>query len=152
MERSVCSRTRLAQIKGKNRNELKDIFVRVRKVFDREVQRTKRRYWAQLQNEMVNSVDENPQEFRKTIGRTGVADNRNQKIPFEVNMDDGSISTDPKIILGYWKQDFEQMYNLQVPCNNEIDLQVFDNCNQDYAAATFVVQLLLRKFIVQSLD
>ena len=119
--------------KGRNRNELKDIFVRVRKVFDREVQRTKRQYWAQLQKEMVNSVDENPREFWKTIGRTGLADNRNQKIPFEVNTDDGSISMDPKLILGKWKQDFEQMYNLQATCNNEIDLQMFDNFNHDYA-------------------
>ena len=40
---------------------------------------------------------------------------------------------DSKIILGKWKQDFEQMHNLQAPCNNEIDLQMFDKFNQDYA-------------------
>ena len=75
---------------------------------------------------MVNSIDENPREFWKTIGRTGVPGYRNQNIPFEVYTDDGSVSTDTKIILENWKQDFERMYNLQAPCNNKIDLQVFD--------------------------
>ena len=50
---------------------------------------------------MVNSLDENPREVWKTIGRTGVADNRSQKIPFEVKTDDGSISTDPKMETGF---------------------------------------------------
>ena len=31
------------------------------------------------------------------------------------------------------KQDFGQMYNSQAPCNNEIDLQMFDDFNQDYS-------------------
>ena len=48
--------------KGNNtcKNELKVIFTRLRKDFDREVQRTKRQYWFQLQNEMVTSLDTNP--------------------------------------------------------------------------------------------
>ena len=108
--------------KDKNRNELKDIFIRMRKDFDREVQRTKRRYWIQLQNEMVSSLEVNPREFWKTIGRTGVADNRNKKIPFEVNTEEGSISTDPKIVLQKWKQDFEKMYNLKASCSNEHEI------------------------------
>ena len=67
--------------KGNNtyKNELKGIFTRLRKDFDREVQRTKRQYWVQLQNEMVCSLDTNPRDFWKTIGRTGVADNKNKK-------------------------------------------------------------------------
>ena len=108
--------------KDKHRNELKDIFIRMRKEFDRDVQRTKRRYWVQLQNEMVSSLDANPREFWKTIGRTGVADNRNQKIPFEVNTEEGSISTDPKIVLQKWRQDFEKMYNLKASCNNDHEI------------------------------
>ena len=82
-----------------------------------DLQCTKRRYWVQLQNEMVNSLDETPREFWKTIGRTGVADNRSQKIPFEVKTDDGSISTDPKFVLQKWKEDFEKkciIYQLHV--------------------------------------
>ena len=66
--------------KGKNtcKNELKGIFTRLRKDFDREVQRTKRQYWVQLLNEMVSSLNTNPRNVWKTICRTGVADN-NQK-------------------------------------------------------------------------
>ena len=108
--------------KDKNRNELKDIFIRMRKYFDREVQCTKRRYWVQLQNEMVSRLEVNPREFWKTIGRTGVADNRNKKIPFEVNTEEGSISTDPKIVLQKWKQDFEKIYNLKASCSNEHEI------------------------------
>ena len=70
--------------KGNNtcKNELKGIFTRLRKDFDRIVQRTKRQYWVQIQNEMVSSLDTNPRDFWKTIGRTGVADNRNKKHSF----------------------------------------------------------------------
>ena len=83
--------------KGNNtcKNELKGIFTRLCKDFDREVQRTKRQYWVQLQNEMVCSLDTNPRDFWKTIGRTGVADNSNKKIHFEVYIEAGSINTDP---------------------------------------------------------
>ena len=42
------------------KNELNGIFTWLRKDFDREVQRTKRQYWVQLQNEMVSSLDTNP--------------------------------------------------------------------------------------------
>ena len=87
----VCQAERnWLKTKDKNRNELKNVFIRIHIDFDREVQRAKRRYWVQLQNEMVSSLDTNPREFWKTIGRTGVADNRNQKIPFEVNTKEGS--------------------------------------------------------------
>ena len=45
------------------KNELKGIFTRLRKDFDREVQRTKRQYWVQLQIEMVSSLDTAPKIF-----------------------------------------------------------------------------------------
>ena len=48
---------------------------------------------------MVSSFDTTPRDFWKTIGRTGVADNRNQKIPFEVYNEEGSLNTDPKSVL-----------------------------------------------------
>ena len=81
----------------------------------------KRQYWVQLQNEMVCSLDTNPRDFWKTIGRTGVADNRNKKIPFEVYNEAGSINTDPKSVLQKWKHDFEKMYNMQASCSNDQD-------------------------------
>ena len=40
---------------------------------------------------MVNSLHETLGEVWKTIGRSDLADNRSQKIPFEVKTDDGSI-------------------------------------------------------------
>ena len=62
-----------------------------------------------------------------------MADNRSQKIPFEIITDDGSISTDPKFVLQNWNQDFEKMYNLSASCRNEVNMQDFGNLNQSYA-------------------
>ena len=128
--------------KGNNtcKNELKSIFTRLRKDFDREVQRTKRQYWVQLQNEMVSSLDTNPRDFWKTIGCTGVADNRNQKNHFEVYNEEGSLNTDPKSVLQKWKHDFEKMYNMQASCSNDQDsnLHGLGNIheNQSYSDAS----------------
>ena len=73
---------------------------------------------------MVSSLDTKPRDFRKTIGRTGVADDRNQKIPFAVYNEEGSLNTDPKSVLQKWKHDFEKMYNMQASCSNDQDLNL----------------------------
>ena len=78
---------------------------------------------------MVSSFDTNPRDIWKTIGCTGVADNRNQKTPFEDYNEEGSLNTDPKSVLQKWKHDFEKMYNIQASCGNdqESNLQSLGN-------------------------
>ena len=144
--------------KGNNtcKNELKGIFTWLRKDFDREVQCTKRQYWVQLQNEMVSSFDTNPRDFWKIICCTGVAENRNQKTPFEDYNEEGSLNTDPKSVLQKWKHDFEKMYNIQASCGNdqESNLQglwvIYIKIKATRVPAIFVVQSLSGKSVEQS--
>ena len=50
-----------------------------------------------------------------------MADNRNQRNPFEVHNKEGSLNTDPKCVLHKWTHDFGKMYNMQASCGNDQD-------------------------------
>ena len=52
----------------------RDSFKIKNKTFDRCVQREKRKFWRQKQNEAMALVDTDSKDFWKTIGRVGVGD------------------------------------------------------------------------------
>ena len=63
-----------------------------------------------MQEDLTNSCD-NPKEFYRKIGKIGVRDERQRKIPMEVVLSDDSISTDHKIVLNKWKSEFATLLN-----------------------------------------
>ena len=54
------------------KNKLKSDYCNIRKCFDREVQRSKRRYWYKLQDDLLGEVNDNPHTFWKSIGKIGI--------------------------------------------------------------------------------
>ena len=50
-----------------HKNKLKTDYCHARKLFDRDVQHSKRQHWYKLQDDISYEVDNNPNEFWKTI-------------------------------------------------------------------------------------
>ena len=86
-------------------------FRRAQKDFDREVQRSKRRYWRQEQERLLNLHDTNSRNFWKHIGRLGIGEKRVNKIPMEVLRDDGTARKDTATVFSKWKTDFHDLLN-----------------------------------------
>ncbi|CAC5422619.1 unnamed protein product [Mytilus coruscus] len=75
--------------------------------------------------ELINS-QENPKEFWRKIGRIGGGSERQNIIPMEIKLNDGSICDDKNMVINKWKCDFEEMLNKNSDNRNEIE-----NCNND---------------------
>ena len=81
-------------------------FVKKRKEFDRQVQRAKRIHWFQMQTDLLDELDEDSNEFWKTIGKIGISNCQNKKIPIEVISGEGQILNDTNAVLEHWKSEF----------------------------------------------
>ena len=81
-------------------------FLAKRKVFDKMVQKAKRHHWRHLQNDLIESCENDDTEFWKKIGRLGIGFERRKVIPFEIARDDGSLSNSLDDILCKWKKSF----------------------------------------------
>ena len=92
------------------KKELRLIYVQKRKIFDRNAQKAKRQYWHTMQEELVNSQG-NPKEFWRKIGKIGVGNERQNNIPMEITLSDGSICDDKNIVMDKWKNDFADILN-----------------------------------------
>ncbi|VDI60474.1 Hypothetical predicted protein [Mytilus galloprovincialis] len=93
-------------------------FICKRKLFDRETQRSKRRYWRDQLNEIDNLESTNQTEFWKKIGRVGVGEERRKAIPMSVQLPDGSISHDRDAVLNEWKRSFCSLLNPEGSIDN----------------------------------
>ena len=56
------------------------------------VQKAKRHHWRHLENNLIESCENDDTEFWKKIGRLGIGFERGKIIPFEIVRDDGSLS------------------------------------------------------------
>jgi len=74
-------------------------FVKLRKIFDTEVQKSKRRHWYNIQNDLLNECNVDQSRFWKSIGRIGFGQSNTKKIPNQVILDDGSLSSDVDVVL-----------------------------------------------------
>jgi len=92
------------------KKHLKSVFITARRMFDREVQRSKRAHWASFQADLLAECENNQQEFWKSMGRIGIAQTRRKTIPMEVMCDDGSISSNIDVVLNKWKIDFSSLF------------------------------------------
>ncbi len=91
---------------------LKSMYVSERKHFDRLVQRAKRMYWFKCQVDLLETVDNNPNEFWKSIGKVGIVQDKRKCIPMEVVLDDGTVSNNLQTVMNKWKHDFSSLLNV----------------------------------------
>jgi len=84
--------------------KLKSIFVRLRKTCDREVQKAKRLYWYTIQNNLLNDCESDLSTFWKSIGKLGVNQYKRKRIPMEIILNSGAISTTIRDVLEKWKK------------------------------------------------
>ena len=95
--------------KGMKKN-LKIIYCSARRLFDKEVQRSKRTYWFKIQTDILDNVnDKNQNQFWKNIGHIGIINDRKKLIPMEVLLDQNCLSTDTKDVLAKWKNEFSNL-------------------------------------------
>ena len=92
------------------------------KQFDREYNKSRRKYFANQGAEIEALQDQNPQEFwkkLKNLGPTKVKDT----IPMEILKNDGTSNFEANDILDKWAHDFDQLYK----GNGEFDEEFFKN-------------------------
>ena len=93
------------------KSALKRIFINKRKLFDRAVQRRKRTYWREVQNDLLRSCKSDQNEFWKKIGKVGMGTERSKTIPMEIKLENGSVSNNVNDVLNLWREEFEKLYN-----------------------------------------
>ncbi|VDI17339.1 Hypothetical predicted protein [Mytilus galloprovincialis] len=118
--------------KNMHQNQLKAIYVQKRKHFDSEVQKSKRKYWYDMQEQLLSESSKNQHMFWKKIGKIGIAESRKHVIPMEVIDDDGNVSSELTDVLDKWKSEYSELLNQQ---NSSI--RVSDSCTSLNEASTF---------------
>ena len=74
----------MLRCKSKDRKQLRKSFIDKRKFFNREVQRSKRKFIMQKQADIDNLESSNPNLFWKEIGKIGIGQERRKTIPMEI--------------------------------------------------------------------
>ena len=80
-----------------NITEMRQQFVSDQRDFDVEVRHAKRQYWQHQQEELL--ARRHSPDFWKFFGRIGIQNNIKHHIPWEVVIEDGSISVDHDVVL-----------------------------------------------------
>ena len=97
---------------GQEKRKLREKFCGERKVFDKLNRKFKRQYQKQerlrIHDQLCNS---NQNEFWRSIGKVGLANDRQKRIPWAVVDNEGQIHTDRVTVLEKWKSDFQELYN-----------------------------------------
>jgi len=103
-------------------------YVKLRKHFDREVQKAKRTYWFNLQNKLLEDCEIDQNNFWKSIGKIGVNNSKKKLIPEQVVLDNGTVSSSISDVLNKWKHDFSSLFNNR----NVQDLSDVDSDNINF--------------------
>ncbi|VDH90239.1 Hypothetical predicted protein [Mytilus galloprovincialis] len=107
----VCKAEKVwTKCKGNTSKNLRHLYVEKRKLFDKSVQKAKRQYWFSSQEELMNTAS-NPKEFWRKIGKIGVGNERQNNIPMEVKLSDGSLCNNQNVVIDTWKNSFCDMLN-----------------------------------------
>ena len=101
----------MLRCKSKDRKQLRKSFIDKRKFFNREVQRSKRKFIMQKQADIDNLESSNPNLFWKEIGKIGIGQERRKTIPMEIIKPDGTTSSNTDEVVRKWKNDFETLLN-----------------------------------------
>ena len=112
MWNEVCREEKnMIKSNGVARKHSMQAFKHKRKIFDKEVQRSKRKYVKEKQIEIEQLARSDQQEFWKKIGKGGIGQERQKLIPLEVILEDGSISKSPDVVMNKWKTSFSDLLN-----------------------------------------
>ena len=76
---------------------------------------------------MLHELNTNQTQFWKTLGKTGIKNVKNDQIPQEVVLDDGSVSRDLNVVLQKWEQEFKGLLNSV--CKTSIVTETESNSN-----------------------
>ena len=87
----------------------REAFLRQRKLFNKEVQKAKRKYWKAKQIEIENLETSDQKAFWKQIGKIGIGQERKKDIPDEATLENGEISNNIEAVLHVWKTSFENL-------------------------------------------
>ena len=96
---------------GVARKHARQAFKHKRKIFDKEVQRSKRKYVKEKQIKIEQLASSDQQEFWKKIGKVGIGQERQKLIPLEVILEGGSISKSSDVVMNKWKTSFSDLLN-----------------------------------------
>ena len=107
-------------------------FLRQRKLFNKEVQRAKRKYWKAKQIEIENLETSDQKAFWKQIGKIGIGQERKKDIPNEVKLENGEISNNIEDVLRVWKTNFENLLNRNHNDSTNIPDTPIEQSNYDY--------------------
>lgn len=107
---------------------MKSIFVNARRVFDKDIQKSKKSHWGSYQADLLSACINNLPDFWKFIGRIGISQYRNRPIPLEVVDDDGSVSSDFNIVLNKLKCVFLVCMQKEIPLPNQ-NIHKSENAN-----------------------
>ena len=91
--------------------EKRGVFKLARQRFDKHLRKTRRSYQSTKQERMVKVCDNDVNTFWKDIDsiKMGIAGNRKQRIPIEIE-EGGTIVTDTEKVLNRWRRDFKNIY------------------------------------------
>ena len=141
MWNDVCKAEKdMIKLVGGARAHFRHLFKNSRKVFDREVQRCKRKYVKDQQKEIECLVNNDQQAFWKKIGKIGIGQERVKKIPMEILLEDGSLTKDADAVMGKWQTSFCDLLNPNQFTDNteEQILQDSVDSNIDQALNCFI--------------
>ena len=113
------------------KRRLKEEFCAERRVFDKLNRKYKRQHRDGEQRNLEDKLNgTNKSDFWKTIGRIGMANERNKGIPCEIVDDNGNVVTDKRVVIEKWKTEMEKLYNPSGDTENydipDLDEPLFD--------------------------
>ena len=133
MWNEVCyAEKNMIKAKGVTRKHSRQVFKDKHKIFDREVQRSKRNYVKEQQREIENLTNSNQQEFWKKIGKVGIGQERQKLIPMEVLLEDGSLSKSADVLMNKWKTGFYELLDPNITANENDEVFVRDNSDLNF--------------------
>jgi hypothetical protein len=84
------------------------------KCFDRVIQRSKRAFWKSQQKELENIALYDKSQFWKSIGKVGIANDRQKCLPCEViDPNDNKVITKKDKVLNVWQNVFSKLLNTE---------------------------------------
>ena len=102
---------RRANNQGQKR-KLRRQYCNQRTQFDKLHRKFKRSYQLKEQSVLLEQLQHcNSSVFWKSFGKIGIGNDRKVRIPMEVANDDGTIVTDPELVMKRWRDDYEVLYN-----------------------------------------
>jgi hypothetical protein len=90
--------------------KLKSVFLQIRRDFDRQLKKARRKHQYSKQQKLIDACDNDPNTFWKIIDKIGIASDRKHHIPMEVE-ENGEVISGTQEVLNRWKKDYQEVYD-----------------------------------------